>query len=134
MRFLYKGKDGGPDSPVTGYWLIEIKSLFSICLLKFDKGGRENYHTHAFNALTWFLIGAMHEQRRNKEGQIFIKKYKKSFIPKLTTRGNLHRVRANKTSWCLSIRGPWVKTWKEYDPNTQKFITLTNGRKQLLEQ
>jgi len=47
MRLFQKAKDGGPESPVDGYFLIEIKSLFSIALLKFNNGGRENYHTHA---------------------------------------------------------------------------------------
>ena len=50
MRLFFKSKDGGPDSSVTGYWLIESKKLFSIVLLKFDGRSREAYHTHAFNA------------------------------------------------------------------------------------
>ena len=60
MRFLEVTKDGGPDSPVTGLFLIEIKSLFSVVLLKFG-GTRENFHSHAFNALTFWLKGAVME-------------------------------------------------------------------------
>jgi hypothetical protein len=33
MNFLNKTKDGGPESTVWAYWLIEIKSLFSVALL-----------------------------------------------------------------------------------------------------
>jgi hypothetical protein len=51
MKFLSKCKDGGPESPVTAYVLVEIKSLFSVMLLHFS-GTREAFHSHAFNALT----------------------------------------------------------------------------------
>jgi hypothetical protein len=60
MRFFHHGKDGGPESPVEGYWLFEIKWLCSIVLLKFNDGGREAYHSHAFNALSWLLKGDLH--------------------------------------------------------------------------
>ena len=43
-RFFSKAKDGGKDSPVDGYFLIEIKWLFSVVLLKFNKGHRDNCH------------------------------------------------------------------------------------------
>ena len=55
MKLFSKCKDGGKESPVDGYFLIECKGLFSVALLKFNKGGREAYHTHAFDAYTWFL-------------------------------------------------------------------------------
>lgn len=82
QHFLSKCKDGGPESPVDAYFLIEIKSFFSIALLKFNKGGRENYHTHAFNALTWFLSGNLMEE--DFSGDIY--HYKRSFLPKITPR------------------------------------------------
>jgi hypothetical protein len=56
------------------------------------------------------------------------KRLKHSIVPKLTKRNNLHRVSSNKTSWCLSIRGPWAKTWVEYNEETNTVIRLTNGR------
>lgn len=128
MRIFYKGKDGGLDSPVTGYWLVEIKYLFSIVLLKFNNGRREQFHTHAFNALTWFIKGNMQEERL-LAGQRKFRIYKRSLIPKLTKRDNLHRVYSIGTSWCFSIRGPWAKTWKEYDEQTNTLTTLTSGRR-----
>lgn len=128
MRLFYKGKDGGPESPVTGYWLIEIKSLFSIVLLKFNDGCRENFHSHAFNALTWFIKGNLLEKRLLNKCVRF-RQYKRSVIPKLTKRDNIHKVNSRGVSWCLSIRGPWSKTWQEYNEKERKFITLTNGRK-----
>ena len=124
MKFLSWAKDGGPSSPVEGFFLIEIKPIFSVVLLKFNKGGREDYHTHAFNALTWFISGDLYEEDFNGP----TKKYKKSFIPKVTLRSKNHRVRATKTSWCLSIRGPWVDTWTEHRQGN--CVTLTHGRKE----
>lgn len=38
MKLFSKSHDGGKDSGVTGYWLIESKSLFSIVLLRFSEG------------------------------------------------------------------------------------------------
>lgn len=123
MRFFSKAKDGGPYSPVDAYFLIEIKSLFSIALLKFNKDSRENFHTHAFNALSWFIKGDMVEQDYNGEYRV----YERSIIPKFTSKKKNHRVIANKVSWCLTIRGPWEKTWTE--DNEKETITLTHGRK-----
>lgn len=130
MKILYKGKDGGKNSTVTGYWLVEIKSLFSIVLLKFDDGTREAFHTHAFTALTWFLKGNLWEERIKLGDGIDGEhnKYKRSVLPKLTKKDNLHRVKSKGTSWALSIRGPWTKTWQEYWPETNELVTFTSGR------
>ena len=59
MKLFHKSKDGGPDSNVTGYWLIEWKKAFSVVLLRFDAGTREAYHNHAFNAISWILKGEL---------------------------------------------------------------------------
>lgn len=123
MRFFSHTKDGGPDSPVEAYFLFEIKSICSIALLKFNRGGREAYHTHAFNALTWFLWGDMIEQEYN--GEYYV--YSRSLLPKLTRREKNHRVLAQKTSWCFSLRGSWHSTWTE-DTDTHHTI-LTHKRK-----
>jgi hypothetical protein len=127
MRFLSITKDGGPDSAVDAFFLVEIKSLFSIVLLRFNNGGRETYHSHAFNALTWFIAGDMVEQNYNGSSI----KYKRSLLPKYTPRSKNHRVLAYRTSWALSIRGPWKSTWTE---DTESHHTvLTHGRKIIKE-
>lgn len=123
MKFFKKCKDGGPESPVDAYFLFEIKSFASVALLKFNKGHREAYHTHAFSALTWFLWGELWEQTFDNK----MKKYSHSFLPKFTSKSNNHRVIANRESWCLTLRGPWDKTWTE-DHNGTK-TTFTHGRK-----
>ena len=128
MRVFEKCKDGGKDSPVDAYFLFEIKKFMSIALLKFNKGGRENYHSHAFHALTWFICGDMKEERITENG-VVTKKYKRSFIPKFTSRENLHRVSANKDSYAFTIRFNWKDSWIEYNEKKNQTITLTNGRK-----
>lgn len=123
MKFFKKSYDGGKDSGVTGYWLIEWKGLFSIVLLRFSEGSREAFHSHAFNALTWWLKGAVVEQFQDGAES---KLWGPSLIPKYTKRDNFHKVYALKVSWALSFRGPWSKTWKE-EKNGEVY-TLSNGR------
>ena len=125
MLFFTKVKDGGPESPVDAFVLIELKSLFSIMILKFNKGKRESFHSHAFNALTWFVGGELEEELLSG----IKNKYKMDIIPKYTKKENVHRVKATKDSWCISIRGPWEKYWWEYDKTKEILTVLSNKRK-----
>lgn len=116
MKLFTKAKDGGKYSPVDAYFLFEIKGFISIALLKFNKGTREAFHTHAFNAFTWFLCGDLEEERYHFDiDTIVSKKYSRKLVPKLTTKDNLHRVIAHTDSWCFTIRGPWSKYWTEWN-------------------
>ena len=131
MKILYKGKDGGINSNVTGYWLIEIKSLFSIVLLRFDKGSREEFHNHAFSALSWVLKGRLKEELllSNKGNYL-----NPSIYPVYTSKKCFHRVHGIADStWVLSFRGSWNKRWNEYNKHTGTLTTLTNGRKLINE-
>ena len=123
MKILNRSKDGGPTSPVDAFYLFESKKIGSIALLRFNRGGREAFHTHAFNALTWFICGDLVEEDINGEYHI----YERRLIPKVTRRSKNHRVLAHRTSWCFTIRGPWNDTWTE-DTSTHHTV-LTNGRK-----
>lgn len=112
MKLFHKSYDGGADSGVTGYWLIEAKSLFSIVLLHFSPGSREAFHSHAFNALTWWLKGGAVEEFQNRPG--FWKRWTPSWKPKWTPKNCFHKIIAEGTgAWALSFRGPWEKTWFE---------------------
>lgn len=126
MKFLRKAKDGGPESTVTGYWLIEVKWLFSIVLLRFGNGTRLSYHDHAFHSISWLLSGELHEEH---VGTMDIDCYDPSLRPIITKRSTFHRVSSIGTSWVLSFRGPWSKTWHELDPLTDRRTTLTHGRR-----
>jgi hypothetical protein len=126
MKFFSKAADGGKDSGVTGFFLVEIKSLFSIVLLHFRNGSREAYHSHAFNALTLWLKGSVREQRIVPSFAPEFRDYRGGQL-KYTSRDTMHRVLSFGDSWALSIRGPWTKTWQEF--KNGKLITLTNGRK-----
>lgn len=127
MKIFYNGKDGGPESTVTGYWLVELKPLFSIVLLKFEDGSREAYHNHAFHAMSWLIKGKLVEEFLADEGQPILPSWK----PIFTSRRTFHRVRSEGTSWVLSFRGPWRERWNEYLPGTEEFVVLTYGRKRV---
>lgn len=128
MKLFKWAPDGGPNSPVRAFFLIEWKKGFSIALLRFNVGGREAYHSHAFNAYTWFLTGDMVEDRMYGP----ITPYKRRLLPKRTPRDCVHRVRVRKTGWCLTVRGPWTDTWDEYNRTPDGGVirtTLAWGRK-----
>ena len=127
-RFLFKKYDGGKNSGVTGYFLIEWKKVFSIGLLHFKKGSREAYHSHAFFAMTWFLKGTVTEEKYNGPN----KDFGPSIIPKFTPRTNLHRVISHLDTWALTFRGPWEDYWIEYRPDKKEaWVYLTHGRKEV---
>lgn len=130
MKIFHKAKDGGPESNVTGYWLIECKSLFSIVLLKFSKGSREAFHNHAFHAFSWILSGELEETYYDSDLCVRTERLRPSIFPFITKRKRLHKVYGiAKSTWALSFRGPWNKTWQEYFDKTDTTVTLTNGRK-----
>ena len=129
VKVLKLAPDGGVKSGVTGLFVIEIKKLFSIVLLHFGNGTREAYHSHAFNAVTWFLKGKVIEHRLGDGNTITSKPFGPSIKPKITLRDNCHRVESLGDTWAISFRGPWRDTWQEYLPKEDKRVTLTHGRK-----
>lgn len=134
MKFLETSKDGGPESHVWAHWLIEIKGLFSIALLRFENGSRDAYHSHAFNSVSWLLSGELREHHHPDSGSckgpngIFFELHWPSLWPVITKRSTYHMVCSTGTSWVLTFRGPWSKTWKEFDQKTGKLVELTHGR------
>lgn len=123
-RIFYIKPDGGKDSGVTGYFLIEWKVLFSVAILHFNKGGREAYHNHAFNAVSFFIKGNATESKYNEQR---VNNFKFSLKPKYTPRDNFHRYEAHTDTYCLTFRGPWLDYWYEIKQN--KKIIMTHGRK-----
>ncbi len=125
-------KDGGPESYVSGFFLIEIKRAFSIVLLRFDDGSREAFHSHAFDAVSWLLRGRLVERVlvtfRGGDPVVEDIGYAPSARPIVTRRARFHQVFSIGESWVLSFRGPWAARWREYIPTSRRFITLTHGR------
>lgn len=124
MKIIKSAPDGGKDSGVTAFFLIESKNYFSLAFLRFDVGSREAFHSHAFNAITWWLKGKATEVLYPSMQKIV---WEPSIKPKFTPRDNIHKILANKVTWALTIRGPWVDKWLEIK-NSEK-ITLTHQRK-----
>lgn len=122
MKIFSKSPDGGKKSGVTAYFLIEWKSVFSIAILRFKKGSREAYHSHAFNAITWWLKGRVTEEKIHGVGKDFVPSLK----PKYTSRDNCHKVTAHEDTYALTFRGPWIDHWYEFVGN--KKTVLTHGR------
>lgn len=126
MQLLSVSKDGGDESRVWAYWLIEWKGLFSIALLRFEDGSREAYHEHAFNSVSWILRGAL-EERHLGGG---VEHHRASLCPVWTYRETFHQVFSRGRTWVLSFRGPWAARWREYIPG-EGMVTLTHGRRVL---
>ena len=120
-------KDGGPYSTVLGYWLVELKRLFSIVLLRFDGASREAFHNHAFNSVSWVLKGRLIEE--HLDGRIEV--HKPGLRPVVTRRSTFHKVSSDDRTWVLNFRGPWAREWKEFIPGTGETVTLGHGRQVL---
>lgn len=129
-KFLHYGKDGGYESTVWGFWLVEIKSLFSIALLCFEDGSRDAYHSHAFNAVSWLLSGRLveHFYPDYSAGQLI---HDPSVAPIYTPRERTHKVYSVGRSWVLTFRGPWADKWEEYRGASRQAVTLTHGRREV---
>lgn len=126
MQLFKKSHDGGKDSGVTSYWLIEWKEKFSIVLLHFSPGTRDAFHSHAFNALTWWLKGSVVEEYTDG----YTTEWRPSIKPKRTPRNVFHKIIAGeKGAWALSFRGPWSSTWQEHKDGAT--YTLSHGRKRV---
>lgn len=124
LEFLTHRKDGGPESHVWGYWLIAIRRLFSIILLRFEDGSREAHHSHAFNCVSWVVRGRLLEQ--HFDGRVEV--HSASIWPFVTRRDTYHKVSSVGRSLVLTFRGPWAPTWREYLETTKKHRVLTWGR------
>lgn len=135
MKLFSSGKDGGYESTVWGFWFLEIKRLCSIVLLCFEDGTREAYHNHAFNTVSWVLKGRLEEHVLDSSwdgapcGPTNV--YTPSFRPVITRRTTFHQVRSKGRTWVISFRGPWAQQWQEFIPAEQRFVTLTNGRREI---
>jgi hypothetical protein len=121
--FMKCRKDGGPDSRVWGYWLVEIKSLFSIALLRFEDGSREAYHSHAFNSVSLVLSGRLMEVFEDRLGML---EHTAGHVV-VTRRSDFHKVHSIGRTWVLTFRGPWSDTWHER--TADGYHTLSHGRR-----
>lgn len=130
FQWHWATKDGGPESKVWCYG-FESKLFFSVLVLRFDRGSREAFHTHAFNALSWVLRGVLIEWLT--DGRLdWGFGYSAGPKPIYTARDRMHMVEGGADrSWVLTFRGPWIDKWREYLPGSKRHITLTHGRKEV---
>lgn len=134
IKFHWGSKDGGAESHVYAYG-VEIKSLCSVLVLRFEDGTRDAYHSHAFDAVSWVVgPGSLHEIVQAPSPRILSTTtlYEPGVRPVYTARETFHRVRSIGRTWVLSLRGPWVDTWTEAVPSREgryESRTLTHGRR-----
>lgn len=128
MKVLNWCKDGGEQSTVKGLFIIEIKSLFSIVLLRFSDGSRDAFHSHAFNCWSWVLTGKLIEDHINGQKNPLPRTWRELLLGFGTYRTTFHKVTSFGTSWVLSVRGPWSKQWMEYLPDERRLGSLEHGR------
>lgn len=117
------GKDGGDESTVFGFWIVELKKLFTIVFLKFEGMSREAFHNHAFNSISWVISGMLIEEML--DGSIRI--HTPSLFPIITPREDFHKVSSFGNTYVISFRGKWDDVWHEKINND--YIRLTHGRK-----
>jgi len=58
-----------------------------------------------------------------------IKPHEASWHPVVTAKSTFHRVAADGVTWVFTLRGPWAKTWQEYNAPNKLLTTLTHGKK-----
>lgn len=126
FRLLCVTKDGGAESRVWAFWLFAWKALCSIVLLRFEDGSRDAYHSHAFHCISWVVSGVLLEEHR--DGRVDV--YWPSWRPILTRRDTFHRVTSFGRTRVISLRGPWLDTWKDAPRVAGGYVerTLTHGR------
>ena len=125
MKLGYS-KDGGPESTVDG-WFFEIKSLFTIALLRFGPGSRDAFHNHAFHCVSWLLKGRLLEEHFGGGRTM----HEPSFRPIHTKMDTYHKVTSIGTSWVFTLRGAWRSMWQEsviVNGSFQRERILTHGR------
>lgn len=128
LNILKVTKDGGPESTVWAYWLIELKRFFSVALLRFEDGSRDAYHSHAFDCVSWVLAGELTEIRiAGPAAGVYV--HRPSWRPLVTRRTHLHKVLSRGRTWVLTFRGPWAPTWTERVGGEE--VTLASGRERV---
>lgn len=136
VSWLWGSKDGGPESRVR-MWGVECKALGSILVLRFEEGTRDAFHTHAFNAWSWVIRGAIVEQTLPAKSEEWDPDprlatwagFGPSWRPIYTDRRRFHRVAGGTYgAWAITIRGPWWSGWREYHPQDGTQTKLGQGR------
>lgn len=128
MKFLWNSHDGGKESNVK-MWGVESKDHGSVLLLRFGRGSRDAYHTHAFNSVSWLITGGLEEEVLADD---LPQVYFPSLTPIKTYRATFHKVSGLYSSnWVLTFRGPWGRYWKEYRVAVKRLVQLTYGRQEV---
>lgn len=117
------------EGSVKQFTFFEHKRLFSIWTYKWGNvGDQMRFHTHAFWSFAITLWGSYTEQVLNGRG-FDTKKVRKLWWPRFLPRNYCHRITGSKGARTVVFAGPWHKTWAEFFPDTNTWVTYTWGRK-----
>lgn len=125
--------------------IFENKHLFSIWSYSWGSvGDQMRFHTHAFHSVAVTLWGSYVEQVltdgdeewTNTHGFTLaqgsrMKRVAQPWHPRYLPRDYCHRIISSDGARTLVFAGPWAETWKEYFPDTNKWVTYTWGRKKV---
>lgn len=142
MRLFSLTKDGGAESRVWAYNVIESKRFGSIMFLRFEHGSREAFHSRAFNSVSWVLRGGGLVEEFHPDspeytegtagpGALCFRVHLPSWRPVLTFRDTYHKVASSGRTWVLTFRGPWAPTWRDQAVGEPERV-LTHGRREVL--
>ena len=129
MKFLSKKRIELGKGHITQYTFFEFKRFGGIWLYNWKTIDQNRFHTHAFSSVAITLKGS-YIQEVFKDGGIVLEKVKSWLVPRFLGKGYTHRIlKAAPNTWTLVFFGPWGKTWEEYFPDTNTWVTYAWGRK-----
>lgn len=114
---------------VTQYTVFECKWLFSIIFYRWNTVDQIRFHTHAFAAYA-FLLRGWYRESVMVDSVVEARTVDQTFKPRFLPKNYCHSIGyAKPNTVTMVIAGPWQKTWKEYFPDTKKWVTYGWGRK-----
>ena len=124
------------DGHVEQLTIFEHKRLFSIWSYSWSEvGDQMRFHTHAFASIAITLWGSYTEEVMEvsvtPEIPIKTKVVSNLWRPRYIPRNYCHRITGSDGARTVVFAGPWQKTWKEFFPNTNTWVTYTWGREKL---
>lgn len=133
MTLFKKKKVALGEGHVIQYTFFEFKRFGGIWFYNWKTIDQMRFHTHAFNAYAILLSGGYSEEIRHSDGSISKNDVENKFKLRYIPREYCHRIcESKKNTWTVVFFGSWAKTWKEYFPIRDEWVTYGWGRKVLL--
>lgn len=119
------------EGSVTQYIIFENKHFLSLIFYRWNTVNQTRFHTHAFSAVAFLLKGWYWEKIKIDEHTVdnFVNV---PLVPRYLPKQYCHAIGYSKPGTItMVITGPWDKTWQEYFPDSDEWVTYTWGRKKI---